>query len=172
MTELVIDFKAIARRLLRLEGLPLTGTDALAELLQTARPRQLDVGERLVSEGDVARDLLIVARGAVRVQLKDVSGKPAQVAILRAPFMLGHIAIVDDGKRSATCEMAADGLVLALSRQRVQAILTSTDRGAEVMRDLMLAGMFRQLDRATDRLRAFLRENPEVRVELVDEEKR
>lgn len=166
MTELVVDTHAVARRLLRREGLPLGGTDALSDVLRTAHALHLEAGSVLVHEGDAARELLVVARGQVRVHLKDAGGNPSEVAILKAPLLLGHIAIIDDGNRSATCEMATGGLVLALPRARVHELLTSTDRGAEAMRDLMLSGMFRQLDQATDRLRVFLRAHPEVQVEL------
>jgi len=168
MTDLTVDHKAIARRLLRMEGLPLEGIDPLARLLRTAHPLQLRAGAVLVNEGEEARDLLFVVRGSIQVHVKDASGQRSDLTILRAPFLLGHIAIIDAGKRSATCEMATDGLVLALPRTRVQALVTSTDRGAEVLRDLMLSGMFRQLDQATERLRVFLRAHPEVHVELAD----
>lgn len=168
MTDLVVDLTAVARRLLRMEGLPLAGTEPLADVLRLAHPLQLEGGALLVSEGDEARDLLIVARGSVRVHLEDASGRHAEVAILQAPLLLGHIAIIDEGRRSATCEMATDGLVLALGQSQVRRLLVGTDRGSEVLRDLMLAGMFRQLDQATERLRVYLRAHPDVHVELTD----
>jgi len=168
MTDLTIDYDRIARRLLRAERMPLDGMAPLAEVLRVARPLQLEAGAVVVREGDTARELLVVARGSVLVRLKDASGEVTRVATLQAPLLLGHVAIVDDGARSATCEMATDGLVLSLPRRQVGDVLHSTSRGAEVMRDLLLAGMFRQLDQASARLRAYLQEHPEERVELRD----
>lgn len=63
--------------------------------------------------------------------------------------------------RSATCEMASTELVLALACDRVEAVLTETSRGAEVMRELMLAGMFGKLDQATERRRDFVLAQPQ-----------
>ena len=148
MTNLVLDYHSVARRLLHQEGLPVNGIGPLAELLRTAETRPVQPGTGLMSEGEPAEELLVVARGAVRVHLRDMHGNFSEVAILRAPILLGHIAIIDNGLRSATCELATAGLVLALERDRVEAVFTGTSRGAEVMRDLMLAGMFRKLEKS------------------------
>ena len=160
MTDRVVDYTAVARRLLHQESLPADGTAPLAQLLRSTEVRRLRAGAVLMREGEPADELLVIARGVVRVHLRDLHGRPTEVALLEAPLLLGHIAIIDDGMRSATCEMASTGLVLALARDRVEAVFTETSRGAEVMRELMLAGMFRKLDQATERLRDFVRAQP------------
>ena len=170
MRSSVVDYENVSRQLLRRESLSMDGVGPLAALLRSAMPRRLKGGTILVKEGELADELLVVARGSVRVLLQNERGLPTEVALLKAPCLLGPIAIIDDGRRSATCVLASSGLVLALERDRVEAVFTGTNRRAEVMRELMLAGMFRKLDQATARLRTFLHEGPARPVDPYDED--
>ena len=161
MTMLNVDHRRIARMLLRAERLPLEGMVPLAEVLHRAYPRQVVAGDVVIREGEPARELLLVVRGSVVVKLKDARVMDVRVASLRAPLLLGHVAVIDGGKRSATCVMTSSGLLLKMPIAEVRSVLRSTGRGAEVLRDLLMANMFRHLGDASDRLRAYVQENPE-----------
>jgi len=77
------------------------------ELLQLARLRTLDAGERLFSRGDACAGLYGVVDGSIRVSGTSARGKEALLVVLESPNWFGEVAVFDGMAR--THDASADG---------------------------------------------------------------
>lgn len=97
-------------------------------LASTAVPHLYREGELVCSEGDPGDALLVVRRGAVAVFRAGPSGDRAVLTVVRAPGVVGEIALLDGGGRSASVEAVADTLLLALPRSTFLDLIHSDDQ--------------------------------------------
>lgn len=162
---MTVDLLKVSRRLLRDVRLPSDGAKALAELLSAADVLAVESGGVVIREGDPGDALLVIVSGRVRVTVTDPAGQSQEVAWLRGPILLGHIGAVDAAPRTATCSMPQGGTALRMPRGVLLDRLERPGRGPEVLRDLLLAGMFRQLTEANQSLRELVAAHPELTVE-------
>jgi len=99
-------------------------SDREANLLeQHVQPLFAQRGQTLFAEGDPGNSCFIIVTGEVGVykSLPGQSGSgphdSSKVATLEAGAMVGHMALIDNKKRSATCCVEIDGtLLLSLDR--------------------------------------------------------
>ncbi len=128
----------------------------LAAVLELARPIELAHGDALCREGERGEAMFWLVRGAVRVSHRDFKGQPRDLAVLAAPALVGHMALVDGSNRSASCIADGPAVALALDRAGFQRLTgEDTPRGA-ALRRVVLTSLARQLGAANRRVRGLL----------------
>jgi CRP/FNR family cyclic AMP-dependent transcriptional regulator len=90
--------------------------DLRARVAAAAVPRRFGRGQLVFVEGDPGDSLLVLRTGAVSVFRSAPSGDRALLNVLRAPDVLGEVAILDGADRSASAEALEDTTALSLSR--------------------------------------------------------
>jgi len=89
---------------------------ALADLLQRAGNRlRLAAGDDLITEGDPAEAIYFVESGAFEVRKRGGSNDEThRIARIDAGSVVGEVALLDAGRRSASVRATAESVVLAL----------------------------------------------------------
>jgi len=139
------DYKKIAGRLLRNARLPVEQTIALADALRAGEPRMAMPGEELIEENSKGRTLHLVSRGKVFVHVTNIDGVRSKVAELQGPVLIGYLAALDGGIRTASCTTAQSALVLDFHAEVIQSMLERIDPAGEAFRTLVLRAMTSQL---------------------------
>jgi len=93
--------------------------EALAKMLKT---KTYKAGENLMTQGDDGDEFYIVTCGKCEV-LVDVEGVPTKMAELSKGDYCGEIALMQEGKRSATIKASNDVTCLVLNRNGFASIL-------------------------------------------------
>lgn len=109
--------------------------DEHAGLLRIARPLELRPGELLCREGDPGADLFVLVRGACEAVRSDAAtGNEVVLSRIAAGDVIGEMALVDGGVRSATVRALEPTSLLALpfARLRVDGAGGELLRGADV----------------------------------------
>jgi CRP-like cAMP-binding protein len=70
------------------------------------------LGDVLFSEGDLARSCLCLVEGEVSVYLQKNAGEE-KIASLKPGASIGHLALIDRKRRSATCRVSSPKAVIA-----------------------------------------------------------
>jgi CRP-like cAMP-binding protein len=106
-----------AGRLLRETPL-FSAIDATAadELVRRLVRRTFKRGQPLFHQGDPGDSLYVIVEGSVVVVVSSENGDRMVLTRLHAPDVLGEIALLDGGPRSAAAEAAEDTTALMLSR--------------------------------------------------------
>jgi len=102
--------------------------DATLQVLATELPvARVGVGDRIVHEGDPAREMFVVVRGELEVLKKSPSGAEVRMAMLGPGDWFGEMAIVDVQPRSATVRSLAASTLLKMSAEHVDKLLYRRD---------------------------------------------
>jgi CRP-like cAMP-binding protein len=120
--------------------------ETLSRLAEAAVPRSFRRGQLLCVEGEPGESLLVLRSGSAVVFRTAPSGERAVLAVVRAPDVLGEVALLDRSPRSASIEALEDITALALSRQ---AFLELAYRNPKVL-DTVLAALGALVRRLTD----------------------
>ena len=155
-----------ARHLLSREGLEPDEAHRLVRIFDRGEGRRLERGEVLFEEGAPGDSMAILVQGEVRVTMVRKTGEIRELAVLAAPVMLGHIALIDAAPRSATVTAEGELLVVSISRERFREITRQRSRDADLLRDLMLGAMFRQLAATTEELRRLMVMAPDTTIDV------
>lgn len=126
-------------------GLSAQETAALAEVLQ---PRELAAGEWLFHQGDVADSLFVVTRGSVSA-VGDRGVAPHRFSSLPAGTMVGEIALLSGGGRSAGVVADAPAQVLELTRAHLTRLQQDQPQLAAALYRNMAAHLAQRLRAAT-----------------------
>lgn len=86
------------------------------ELAQRMVRRSFRRGEALFHQGDPGDSLYVLVEGSVAVVLSSENGDRMVLTTLAPPDVLGEIALLDGGPRSASAEAVEDTVTLVLSR--------------------------------------------------------
>jgi CRP/FNR family transcriptional regulator, cyclic AMP receptor protein len=102
------------------------GRDAaeLAELARVVRRRRLPEGELLWRQGDDARDLVIVADGAVAVSLHVPGERPVELARAGPGDVVGEIALLDGKGHTMSARVTEAATLLVLGRADFAALFS------------------------------------------------
>ena len=157
MSELLL---SACQKILRPVRIPRNRAADLAAFWSSAPAIEVLAGTVLLREGDPGDSLLFVINGSVKVTVQSPEGKPIDVANLNSPLLLGATGVMDGGERTSTCTVDQVATVLRMRRQQFLRAARQATPGAEVLRQLLLITMHRQLIGATDRLRAVLESAP------------
>lgn len=92
-------------------------------------------GENIVTQGEAGRDLFLVLAGEVAVSFA-IDAMSAEAARLGAGAVLGELALLKDGVRSATVAASQPTFVFRLAFEDVGYILSNNPELAEHLRAL------------------------------------
>lgn len=96
----------------------LVGPEDMTEVLRLLRPVNLTAGDVLFREGEPGRAMWVLSQGAeVSVTATAGQGRPVAVMYGRPGDVIGEMALVDDGPRSGTAVVTADGHAHQLDAQ-------------------------------------------------------
>jgi CRP-like cAMP-binding protein len=95
-----------------------------AVLVRALRPRALSDGEVLFRQGDPGDTMVIVASGALDVQVRRLDGGEAKVAVVAEGEVVGEMACVDPHARAATVVAKGRTVVYELRRDALDALRT------------------------------------------------
>lgn len=114
---------ATVGEVLRLEGFfPEFNGEHLEKLFPRSGLYLYPSGFPLMQQGDVARDLFIICEGSVAVR-QAFGSAAAELGVLGAKAILGEIALLREGTRTATCVVSAPSNIFRLAFEDVQYIL-------------------------------------------------
>jgi CRP/FNR family cyclic AMP-dependent transcriptional regulator len=106
-------------------------------LAGAAEPRLLRAGERLWSQGDRADYLVVLRTGTATVFRHSPLGERAMLSLVRAPDVLGEVAVFDGRPHPTSVEALLSCTVLKLSREiLVDAVLRSPQTCQAVLTQL------------------------------------
>ncbi len=134
------------------DKLPKTGflseaSEALTEMLDGLSSEvRLEPGDVLFEQGDEARELYALVRGALEVSVLSMDGRKLALNVMRDGALFGEIAMFDPGERTATVTALEPSLV---RRVRNDDVLDQVREEPELAIDLIhLAGQrMRWMDR-------------------------
>jgi CRP-like cAMP-binding protein len=115
-------------------------------LLAVSRARSIASGSVLYAQGERARSCFLLVQGLVQVERARASGAQV-IATLHPGTFVGQIALIDNGKRTATVRAATDCEGLELSAEIVDQLMTGCAPLSLAFQDqLAIAGIrqFRQ----------------------------
>jgi CRP/FNR family cyclic AMP-dependent transcriptional regulator len=115
-------------------------------LAESAVERRYRRGQVLFLEGDPGESLFVLRHGSVSVFRTAPNGERAMLAVVKAPDVLGEVALLDGAPRSASAEAMEDTVVLTLSRQAFLALF----RNQPSMLDAVLRSFGALVRRLTD----------------------
>ena len=110
--------------------------EGLNALATAATMTELNEGDVLFSEGDVADELTFVMSGSVRLTCGSHDGPEIVVGYVQAGDILGEMAILDPAPRSASARAAETSVVLHLPKSAFEQFLAD---GHPVARVLLVA---------------------------------
>ena len=146
----------VAKRLLRVSpGLPVFPPD-VAGILDVARRRIYRGGDALMTEGDSAEGLFFLIDGDIKVQRRDVSGTMRELAVVKSPAIVGHMAVIDGSKRSANCVAVGQVVAFELDWQSYNRLIDDLSGPGMALRRLLLSSLSCQLTDGNARLRTVL----------------
>jgi CRP-like cAMP-binding protein len=151
-----------AERLLAAHALPAGDARAVAALLARCVARRQNTGDLLFREGDGAQELLFMLEGRARVLKRDHAGRDREIGSWYPPAVLGGLAVVDGGPRSATCVIAAPSVVAALDAETARRLLREASAEGAHLRWLLLATAAETLADTTLHLREALAAAPKA----------
>lgn len=94
----------------------------LKELLRMTEPFYVQAGERLFSQGDEADGMYVIERGEVEVRVRSGSGDEVVLAQLGNGAVIGEMALLTGGQRSAAIGAVSQTQGFLLSRQEFESM--------------------------------------------------
>jgi CRP-like cAMP-binding protein len=148
--------RPIARTLLRSYEVRSARSVDLATAIIRGKPTSWSDGEVLCTEGEPSEDMFIILKGSVRIMRNDAQGNPRELAILKAPTMIGQMGLVDGSVRSATCIAKERVGSLTIDTRTFKNILEDATSASSAFRHLLLASMNMQLSTANSKIRSLI----------------
>src|SRR6187401_312405 len=108
----------------------------LERIAQVAIPRSFPKGARVFHEGDRSDACYVIRSGEVRVTREHSDGRAIALATLGPGELVGELAMIDGGVRSASVEALTDVDLLAVSAADMKGLL---ERNAEITAKLVIA---------------------------------
>lgn len=115
--------------------------EASAAITSTFQSRQLTEEQEVFRQGDPGDSLVVVLDGVFELVRRGSTGE-VHLADVMPGDMLGHLSLVDGGRRSATMRALEPGAVAVLSRDAFDALWEQQDEVAvelqlQIIRDLI-----------------------------------
>lgn len=98
-------------------------TDIVAALAAVGRRRRYPRGSLVLAEGDDAHEVLVVVAGQVKLSTGSLDGRVVLLDVLGPGDLIGELAAIDGGARSATATALTDVEVLAVGDGAFRAAL-------------------------------------------------
>ena len=123
--------------------------EMLAGLAARASTIELAANEMLFMKGDSGERLYIVASGFIRIGAMSPEGREVSYGVLGPGAVLGEIAVIDGGKRSADAKATEPTTLLSLDRRDVLAFLHEhPGQALELLK--IICGRLRRADEMLD----------------------
>lgn len=110
--------------------------EELERIAQVAIPRSFPKGARVFHEGDTSDACYVIRSGEVRVTREHPDGRAIALATLGPGELVGELAMIDGGVRSASVEALSDVDLLAVSAADMRGLL---ERNAQITAKLVVA---------------------------------
>ncbi len=152
MTELISASRAYLQRN------PVRGVAAEALAEAFGRTALLRYGDRhiICAENEPGDAMYFLLEGKVRVRRKDSRGKPRDLATVEAPALIGHMSLIDDSLRSASCLCEGRAVVATLGIDRYRELMEESTPAGAALRRVLCASMARQLVSANHGIRELI----------------
>ncbi len=108
----------------------------LERIAQVAIPRSFPKGARIFHEGDRSDACYVIRTGEVRVTREHPDGRAIALATLGPGELVGELAMLDGGVRSASVETLTDVELLAVAATDMRGLL---ERNAQITAKLVVA---------------------------------
>ena len=145
--------RPVARSLLRSYQVRIARSRDLAEAISRGILTSWSDQESICKEGEPSSTMEVVLKGRVRVLKRDTTGQNKELAILKAPTMIGHMGMVDGSMRSATCIAIGSVGSISIDLETFQSLLGETSNSGAAFRHLILSSLSMQLTTANDKIR-------------------
>lgn len=124
------------------------------DLVGLARIISFSRGKELLSQGDVGDSLIILVEGSARISMLSPSGREIVLGYAEAGAVLGEIALLDGGERTASVFSISHGKALHITQQALREFtLDHPDFGWRMMQQL--ARRLRTADETIESDRAY-----------------
>ena len=120
----------------------------LERIAQVAIPRSFPKGARVFHEGDRSDACYVIRSGEVRVTREHSDGRAIALATLGTGELVGELAMLDGGVRSASVETLTEVELLAVSATDMKGLL---ERNAQITAKLVVA-LTRRLRETNERI--------------------
>ncbi len=131
--------------------------DALDAVLRT---RKIQAGSVVFHQGEVGTAMVIVLEGHLHVAMTDPQGHRVEIGDIEAGEVVGEMAVVDPGPRSATVLAVTDALVYELSRDGLQQLRLTCAPAAAAIVSAIISDVTRRLRHINDCIDQELRIDP------------
>lgn len=115
--------------------------------------KTIHVGELMCKEGEHATELFFLLDGEVEIIKERV---PETIVVLKAPSIIGHLAMIDSLPRSASCLAKTNVTVAIMNKRHFEDLVGRWSIVGDVLRRLLLSSMSNQLTRGNIMLRELL----------------
>lgn len=109
---------------------------SLTALSAICRRRQAPAGETLFLKGDAGHHLYVIVGGVVRIATVSPTGREMMLNLMTTGDIVGEIAVLDGGERTAEATVDEDATLLVIERGDLMALLR---RDAEACLALLAA---------------------------------
>jgi CRP-like cAMP-binding protein len=151
-----------AGRLLAAHALPDADPAPLAGLLARCPERRIPTGQALFQEGDAADEIIFLLEGRVSVLKQHPARADRPLGSWFAPAVVGGLAAVERGRRSASCVAGAPCVVRALPADDARAVLGDPGPAGAELRFILLSAFTEALANTTQHLRELLAESAQA----------
>lgn len=117
----------------------------LARVLTASKLQRMSTGEVLCTEGEPGSSMFFLLDGAIKVTRTDPHGRKRELAVVQSPAIVGHMALIDNSPRSATCAAEGRTIVASLERRTWNRILHEPSERGAALRRVLCASLTRQL---------------------------
>jgi CRP/FNR family transcriptional regulator, cyclic AMP receptor protein len=128
-----------------LEDLPLLSGLELRGPAKELVPIELEAGQELWRQGQAADGLYIVVAGRLRISARLPGGRESALAEVGPPSVVGELALLDSGTRTAGVRAIEPTRLLRLTRRDFRALVSGHDPGARAVRRRLLELACRRL---------------------------
>lgn len=128
--------------------------EQLDDLLERTKLEFAAKREILIHQGDPGDSAIILVTGTARVNMVSANGREIVLDYLGPGTIIGEIALLDGGDRTATVTMVEDGSIMRLTRSEAEDFITKNPDVALSMLQEM-ARRLRQMNTTVESDRAF-----------------
>jgi len=139
--------------------------DEIREIVNAAEKMPIQAGDILFNQGTAAEALYIIQSGEVQVRAVSGAGEDVVLAVLGSSTVVGELALLDGGDRSATVEALSDCDVYRLSRSAFNELRDAQSSAAYKV-ILRIAAMVDGRRRQTEARINEVFDDPEQHIEL------
>jgi len=150
------ELKKLSRKLVKQQASSLVSVKGLANVLEQATTRRFNNDDPVCIEGEPGDAMYFLIEGRIRVMRKAPSGKMQELTLLKPPAMFGHMALVDNSPRSASCIAHGKVVTLALDRSAYNRLLDAPSPIGISLRRMLMSSMAHQLSMGNERLRELI----------------